>query len=79
MWSRRRFLEAVSALRRATIVALDKSMALEAANVSLAPGLAMADAIVCATARRNAAALVTGDARSRRASRSDGHPMIGCR
>jgi hypothetical protein len=47
-------LEAVSALRRATIVALDKSMALEAANVSLAPGLAMADAIVCATARRNA-------------------------
>ena len=60
--SEERALEAVSALRRATIVPLDESLALEAADVSLARGLAMADAIVYATARRHGATLVTADA-----------------
>jgi predicted nucleic acid-binding protein len=59
--SEERALEAVSALRRATIVPVDETLALEAADVSLARGLALADAIVYATARRHAATLVTGD------------------
>ena len=37
-------------------------LALEAADVALGRGLAMADAIVFATARRHGATLVTGDA-----------------
>jgi toxin FitB len=37
-------------------------VALEAADVALSQGLAMADAIVFATARRYGATLVTGDA-----------------
>ncbi len=60
--SEERALEAVSALRRATIAPVDESLALEAADVALARGLAMADAIVYATARRHGATLVTGDA-----------------
>lgn len=60
--SEERALEAVSALRRATIVPVDQSLALEAADVALTRGLAMADAIVYATARRHGATLVTGDA-----------------
>jgi len=56
-----RALEAVSALRRAMVVPLDESLALDAADASLANGLAMADAIVYATARRHAATLVTAD------------------
>jgi predicted nucleic acid-binding protein len=52
----------VSALHRATIVAVDESLSLEAADVALAHGLAMADALVYATARRHRATLVTGDA-----------------
>ena len=60
--SEERALEAVSALRGATIAPLDESLALEAADVSLARGLAMADAIVYATAMRHGATLVTGDA-----------------
>jgi predicted nucleic acid-binding protein len=59
--SEERALEAVSALRRATIVPVDDSLALEAADVALAWGLAMADAIIYATARRHGATLVTGD------------------
>lgn len=55
-------LEAVSALRRSTIVPVDPSLALEAADISLELGLAMADAIVYATARRHDARLVTADA-----------------
>ena len=60
--SEERALEAVAALRRATIVPVDESVALEAADVALSQGLAMADAIVLATARRHGATLVTGDA-----------------
>lgn len=60
--SEERAIEAVSALRRATIVPLDESLALEAADVSLERGLAMADSIVYATARRHGATLVSADA-----------------
>jgi toxin FitB len=60
--SEERAVEAVSALRRATIAPVDEALALEAADVSLAHGLAMADSLVYATARRFGATLVTGDA-----------------
>ena len=60
--SEERAIEAVSALRRATIAAVDEPLALEAADLSLAHGLAMADSLVYATARRHGATLVTGDA-----------------
>ena len=56
-----RAVEAVSALRRATIAPVDEPLALEAADLSLAYGLAMADSLVYATARRFRATLVTGD------------------
>jgi predicted nucleic acid-binding protein len=59
--SEERALAAVSALRRATIVPVDASLALEAADVSLELGLAMADSMVYATARRHGAKLVTAD------------------
>jgi predicted nucleic acid-binding protein len=60
--SEERAVEAVSALRRATIAPVDESLALEAADVSLELGLAMADSIIYATARRHGATLVTADA-----------------
>jgi len=60
--SEERAVAAVSALRRATIAPVDEPLALEAADVSLAHGLAMADSLVYATARRFGARLVTGDA-----------------
>ena len=59
--SEERAVEAVSALRQATIVAVDEPLALQAADLSLAHGLAMADALVYATAQRFGATLVTGD------------------
>jgi predicted nucleic acid-binding protein len=59
--SEERAVEAVSALRRAAIAPVDESLALEAADLSLAHGLAMADSIVYATARRHGATLVTAD------------------
>jgi toxin FitB len=59
--SEERAIAAVSALRRATIAAVDEPLALEAADLSLAHGLAMADSLVYATARRFAATLVTAD------------------
>ena len=52
----------MSALRRATIAPIDEPLALEAADLSLTHGLAMADSFVYATARRFRATLVTGDA-----------------
>ena len=55
-------MEAVSALRQATIAPIDEPLALQAADLSLAHGLAMADALVYATALRFGATLVTGDA-----------------
>jgi predicted nucleic acid-binding protein len=54
-----RAVEAVSALSRATIVSLDASLALEAADLAIAHGLTVADAVVYATARRHSARLVT--------------------
>jgi predicted nucleic acid-binding protein len=60
--SEERAVEAVSAMSRATIVAVDASVALEAADLSLAHGLAMADSVVYAIARRHGARLVTSDA-----------------
>ena len=59
--SEERAVEAVSALHRATIVPVDEPLALEAADLSLAHGLAMADSLVYATARRFGATLVTAD------------------
>jgi predicted nucleic acid-binding protein len=57
-----RAVAAVAALRRATIAPVDETLALEAADLSLAHSLAMADSLVYATARRYGATLVTGDA-----------------
>jgi len=57
-----RAIEAVSALRTTTIEPLAEGLALEAADVALEYGLAMADAIIFATASRHDAELVTGDA-----------------
>jgi len=54
-------IEAIAALDRAQIVPVDQSLALEAADLALAHGLAMADAIIYATAIRNDATVVTGD------------------
>jgi predicted nucleic acid-binding protein len=59
--SEERAVEAVASLRRATIVPVDESLALEAADVALARGLAMAGALVYATARRHGARLVSAD------------------
>ena len=56
-----RAIEAVSALRMTTIEPLVESLALEAADVALEHGLAMADAIIFATASRHDAQIVTGD------------------
>ena len=56
-----RAIEAVSALRRTTIEPLVESLALEAADAALEHGLAMADAIIFATASRHDAQIVTGD------------------
>jgi predicted nucleic acid-binding protein len=60
--SEERAIAAISALRRAIVVPVDASLALEAADIALERGLAMADAIVYATARRTGATLVTSDA-----------------
>ena len=60
--SEERAIEAVSALRTTTIEPLAEGLALEAADVALEYGLAMADAIIFATASRHEAEIVTGDA-----------------
>jgi toxin FitB len=59
--SEERAVEAVAALNRATIVSLDASLALEAADLALAHRLALADSLVYATARRHGARLITTD------------------
>jgi predicted nucleic acid-binding protein len=59
--SEERAIEAVSALRTTTIEPLGESLALEAADIALEHGLAMADAIIFATASRHEARIVTGD------------------
>ena len=55
-------LEALSAMRRAEIVPIEESLALEAADLSLTHRLSMTDALVYATAQRRGATLVSGDA-----------------
>lgn len=52
---------AVSAMQRAQVVPVDGELALTAADLSLEHGLAMADAIILATARLHHAELVTSD------------------
>ena len=60
--SEERSLAAVAAMHRASVVPVDESLALDAADLALEYRLAMADALVYATARRHAARLVTADA-----------------
>ena len=60
--SEERAIAAVSALRATTVEPLGESLALEAADVSLEYGLAMADAVIFATAARHRAKIITGDA-----------------
>jgi predicted nucleic acid-binding protein len=60
--SEERAVAAVAAMKRATIAPVDDSLALEAADISLTHGLAMADSLVYATARRHGAKVVTADA-----------------
>ena len=60
--SEERAIEAVSALRATTVEPVSESLALEAADVSLEHGLAMADSIILATALRLGADVVTADA-----------------
>jgi predicted nucleic acid-binding protein len=60
--SEERAVEAVAAMHRAQVIPLDESLAIEAADLSLAHGLAMADSVVYATALRHRATLITGDA-----------------
>lgn len=55
-------IEAVAALRDAEIAPVDDALALDAADLSLRHGLAMADSLIYATALRYGARLVTGDA-----------------
>jgi toxin FitB len=57
-----RAIEAVSALRTTTIEPLAEGLALEAADLALELGLAMADAMIYATASRHEAEIVTGNA-----------------
>lgn len=52
---------AVSAMQRTRVVPIDQELALTAADLSLEHGLAMADALVLATAQRFKATLVTSD------------------
>jgi predicted nucleic acid-binding protein len=56
-----RAIAAVSALRGRTIEPLTETIALEAADIALECGLAIADAIIFAPAARHDAELVTGD------------------
>jgi len=60
--SEERAVAAVSALRTTTIEPLAETLALEAADIALEYGLAMADAIIFATASRYEAEIVTSDA-----------------
>jgi len=55
-------LQAVAQMLQTNVVPLSETLALEAADTSLEHSLAMADAIVYATARSRGAELVTTDA-----------------
>jgi len=54
-------IEAVAQMQKTTVVDLDQFLALTAADVSIEHGLAMADAIVFATAQVQDVQLVTAD------------------
>ena len=54
-------LEAYAQIMRTQIIPLDQDSALQAADVSLAHGLAMADAIIYSTAKTYSAELITSD------------------
>jgi predicted nucleic acid-binding protein len=54
-------IDAVAAMRKTNIVLLTEEVALVAADLSLEHKLAMADAIVLATARLNDAEVITSD------------------
>lgn len=54
-------LVAVSVMQRSRIASVNQQLALMAADLSLAHGLAMADALVLATAEAHGAELVTSD------------------
>lgn len=56
---------AVAVMSQATVVALDATLALEAARLGPATGLPCADSIIYATARRHGAELWTHDAHFR--------------
>jgi predicted nucleic acid-binding protein len=58
-------LDAVGLMLQGRVVDLSATLAIEAARVSLATGLAMADAIILATARAEEAVLWTQDAHFR--------------
>ena len=55
-------LDAVGVMMQGTVVDLSASLALDAARLSLGSGLAMADAIILATAHSHEAVLWTQDA-----------------
>ncbi len=55
-------MDGVASMHRARVVPVDVSLALEAADIALAHRLAMADALIYATARHHGARLITGDA-----------------
>ena len=52
---------AIARLRKFTVVSLDEALAVEAADLSLNHRLAMADAVVYATAQARGAAVITSD------------------
>lgn len=55
-------LEAAALMRQGRVVPLDDALALEAARLSVAEGLALADSVILATARAHKATLWTQDA-----------------
>lgn len=55
-------LQAVAAMKRTNVTELTEELALTAADLSLAHGLAMADSMILATARVHDAQLMTTDA-----------------
>ena len=59
--SEERAIESVSVLRSTRIEPLTESLALEAADIALEHGLAMADAIIFATATKHEADIITAD------------------
>jgi predicted nucleic acid-binding protein len=55
-------LRAIAIMEQGRVVDLDRATALEAARLSQQHGIAMADSVMLATARRNNATLWTQDA-----------------